>query len=94
MSPRLRHVITNAIGGSDTGVRVEVTRTTLEPGDRLLLCTDGLSDLLDDEVIVAVLTEHPDSAEACDRLVEMANDRGGHDNVTAVVAAFSEPPEA
>jgi PPM family protein phosphatase len=94
LSPRLKHVITNAIGGSDTGVRVEVTRATLEPGDRLLLCTDGLTDLLDDDTIATVLTEHPTAAEACDRLVEMANDRGGHDNVTAVVATFSEPLEA
>jgi protein phosphatase len=92
VSPRLKHVITNAIGGSDTGVRVEVTRAALEPADRLLLCTDGLTDLLDDDAIAAVLAAHPDSTQACEQLVDEANERGGHDNVTAVVAAFAEPP--
>ena len=43
-APQLKHVITNAIGGSESGVRVEVTRAALGPGDRLLLCTDGLTD--------------------------------------------------
>jgi PPM family protein phosphatase len=44
VAPWLRHVITNSVGGSDAGVRVESARATLEPGDRLLLCTDGLTD--------------------------------------------------
>jgi protein phosphatase len=87
-SERLRHIITNAIGGPTPGVRVEMVRAQIDPGDRLLLCTDGLTDLLGDDEIAAVLTEWPGPAEACDRLVEMANARGGHDNVTAVVAAF------
>jgi protein phosphatase len=87
-SERLRHIITNAIGGPTPGVRVEMVRAQIDPGDRLLLCTDGLTDLLGDDEIAAVLTEWPGPAEACDRLVETANARGGHDNVTAVVAAF------
>jgi serine/threonine protein phosphatase PrpC len=91
VSPRLRHVITNAIGGSDAGVRVEVLRAGLEPGDRLLLCTDGLTDLLDDEAITSMLAAHPKSATACEQLVDEANERGGHDNITAVVAAFTAP---
>jgi protein phosphatase len=85
---RLKHVITNAVGGSDSGVRVEATRAALQPGDRLLLCTDGLTDPLGDEAIGSVLAAHPDSQAACDALVSAANARGGRDNVTAVVAAF------
>ncbi|HEY1376549.1 MAG TPA: protein phosphatase 2C domain-containing protein [Gemmataceae bacterium] len=88
-SVRLRHVITNAVGGGDPGVKVEVTRAQLEPGDRLLLCTDGLTDLLDDDRIAATLKTSPDPQEACDRLVADANDRGGHDNITAVIAVFA-----
>jgi protein phosphatase len=87
---RLRHVITNAVGGSDLGVDVDVTRTALQSGDRLLLCTDGLTDLIGDGAIASVLAAHPDSQAACDALVSAANARGGHDNVTAVVAAFGE----
>jgi protein phosphatase len=85
---RLKHVITNAVGGSDSGVRVEVARAELRPGDRLLLCTDGLTDPLGDEAIRSVLAAHAGSQAACDALVSAANARGGRDNVTAVVAAF------
>jgi protein phosphatase len=70
---------------------VEVLRAGLEPGDRLLLCTDGLTDLLDDEAITSMLAAHPESAAACEQLVDEANERGGHDNITAVVAAFTAP---
>jgi serine/threonine protein phosphatase PrpC len=89
-SDRMRHVITNAVGGSEIGVKVEGTQMSLKPRDRLLLCTDGLTDLLDDEAIASMLAAHPDSQAACDALVDAANERGGHDNVTAVVAAFGE----
>ena len=87
-SDRLRHVITNAIGGSEKGVRVDMTRADLEPGDRLLLCTDGLTDRLDDAAIAAVLAGQADPQTACDQLVASANERGGNDNITAVVASF------
>lgn len=89
-SQRLRHVITNAVGGSDSGVEVEASRVDLHPGDRLLLCTDGLTDLIGDEAIASVMEAHPDSQAACDALVSAANARGGTDNVTAVVAAFGD----
>ncbi len=88
-SARLRHVITNAVGGGDPGVKVEMTRAQLEAGDRLLLSTDGLHDMLDDERIAAVMTTSPNPQQACDRLVAEANDRGGYDNITAVVATFA-----
>ena len=90
ISSRLRHVITNSVGGSAAGGWVEIARADLEPDDRLLLCTDGLTDLLADDEIVAVLDKEPDSASACAQLVDEANNRGGHDNVTVVVAEFTE----
>lgn len=57
----------------------------LKTGDRLLLCTDGLTDVLADPVIAGILRREPDSQSACDLLVQAANDAGGHDNVTVVI---------
>ena len=82
-----RHVVTNVLGGNSTGVRVDVQRIGLEPGDLLLLCSDGLTDMLDDARITAILAvDEPETA--CRRLVAEAKDAGGRDNITAVVARF------
>lgn len=89
-----RNVITNFVGGSLPGVRVEVHRVQVAPGDAVLLCTDGLTNMLSDAQIAAILTAHPDPRDACDRLVDAANDAGGKDNVTAVVARCEELPDA
>jgi len=83
-----RHVITNVVGGSDPGVRVEVHKLPLESGDVLLLCSDGLTEMVPDQEILAVLQDKPDPALACERLVARANEEGGKDNVTVVVARF------
>jgi PPM family protein phosphatase len=83
-----RHVVTNVLGGDEAGVRVDVQRASLEPGDVLLLCSDGLTDMLDDKRISAILAEEPEPEAACRRLVGEANESGGKDNITAVVARF------
>lgn len=83
-----RHVVTNVLGGGHAGVRVDVQRVSLEPGDVLLLCSDGLTDMLDDARISAVLAAEPEPEAACASLVAQANEAGGHDNITAVVARF------
>jgi len=90
-SSRHRHVLTNALGGSSAVVQVDTDRLQLEDGDRLLLCSDGLTDLVADEEIAAVLLDAPRSSDACERLVRQALDRGGHDNVTVIVAAYRLP---
>lgn len=56
----------------------------LQPNDRLLLCSDGLTDLVSDAEILAVLREKPMN-EAVDILIDMANQRGGHDNITLIL---------
>jgi protein phosphatase len=84
-----RHVLVNALGGFDDEVAVDVDQLELASGDRLLLCSDGLTDLVDDAEICRVLVESPDSAEAGRRLVDAALARGGRDNVTVVVAAYT-----
>jgi protein phosphatase len=83
-----RHVVTNVLGGGHPGVRVDVQRVALEPGDVLLLCSDGLHDMLDDARIAAVLAEEKGPEAACRKLVAQANEAGGRDNITTVVARF------
>jgi protein phosphatase len=85
-----RHVITNAVGGADRGVRVEAHALTVQSGDCLLLCSDGLTDMLSDEQITEVLQSEPDPRRACETLVTQANAAGGRDNITVVVARYEE----
>jgi protein phosphatase len=81
-----RHVITNVVGGSEPGVEVEVHKAPLEVGDRLLLCSDGLTEMVPEGEILSLLQEGDEPAAICDRLIDRANQAGGKDNVTAVVA--------
>jgi len=82
-----RHLLVNALGGVNPDVEVDVDQLKLASGDRLLLCSDGLTDLVDDDAIREVLIEYRDSAEACLRLVDLALANGGRDNVTVIVAS-------
>ena len=79
-----RNVIYRSLG-SDPQVEVDITRQPLQPGDRLLLCSDGLWEMVRDPQITAIIEETPDAWEACERLVQTANENGGHDNITAIV---------
>ena len=90
---RHRHVLTNALGGTIENVQVDIDRLQLEDGDRLLLCSDGLTDLVDDQTISNILRETTQSSDACERLVQRALDNGGRDNVTVIVAAYRLPEE-
>ncbi|RUL88100.1 PP2C family protein-serine/threonine phosphatase [Tautonia sociabilis] len=90
---RVRHVLSNALGVGGADVFVEFSRHDLADGDRLLLCTDGLTDLVSDAEIALVLDAHPRPADACQALVNLALDRGGKDNVTVVVGRYEFPPE-
>jgi serine/threonine protein phosphatase PrpC len=90
---RHRHVLTNALGGTCEDVHVDTDRLQLEDGDRLMLCSDGLTDLVDDGAITDILREATRSSDACERLVQLALDKGGRDNVTVIVAAYRLPEE-
>jgi protein phosphatase len=85
---RLRHILTNALGGTKEHVDVDVDLVRLEHGDRLLLCTDGLTDGVDDDTIAATLALALSSSDVCHRLLQLALDGGGRDNITAIVATF------
>jgi serine/threonine protein phosphatase PrpC len=84
----LRHVITNVIGGNDPGVKVEAHIAEIGAGDRLVLCSDGLTEMLKHDAIKAVLDADTDPERAARTLVAQANDAGGRDNITVVVVRF------
>jgi PPM family protein phosphatase len=79
-----RSIITRALG-VDSNVQVDVLEETLAEGDRILLTSDGLTSMVDAEAIAGVLDGEEDPQAAADRLVAMANDAGGEDNVTVLV---------
>jgi len=85
---RFRHVLTHAIGIRETGSDPDIRRFRLAGGDRLLLCTDGLTDMVDDAAIAQELERGASSREVCQALVDLALERGGKDNVTVVVARY------
>ncbi len=88
VSPQ-RHVVTRALGMEHT-VQVDVQEQDIAEGDTLLLCSDGLSDMVDEPIIQETLLQAGDDLDAaCDALVELANARGGKDNITAVLVRFS-----
>jgi protein phosphatase len=89
-----RHVITNCVGGNSPGLQPEARKMDLEPGDTLLLCSDGLTEMVPEGKVEAVLLTTPDPRKACERLVAMANEAGGRDNVTAIVARFDSADQA
>ena len=82
------HWITNAIGGNGLGVKVDVHKLTLEPGDVLLLATDGLTNELTDQRIASVLAAESDPEIACNHLMAETLEHGGHDNVTVIIARY------
>ena len=85
---RFRHVITNVVGGSDVGVNVEAHAMEVEAGDRLLMCSDGLTEMVTDDVIAATLRAEPDPEQACRTLLATANEAGGRDNITLLIVRF------
>ena len=90
---RFRHVLTQALGRRGGEVRVEVGRIKLTDGDQLLLCTDGLTEMVADELIAKELKSAGTAEEICRALIERALENGGRDNVTVAVARYHFPPE-
>ena len=81
-----RRVVTNYLGGSEPGVQVELHRLDIHPDDMLLLCSDGLTEMLAEDRVVSVLQSEQESRSICERLVAEANKQGGEDNITEIVA--------
>ena len=83
-----RNIILQALG-PDPHVKVDLTRQDLRKGDLLVMCSDGLSGLIKKEEILGIVTGATDLVTACKELIELANERGGPDNITCIVARFS-----
>jgi len=88
----LRHLITNVVGGNEALRFVEAHALQLQAGDRLLLCSDGLTEMVTNEAIAATLRDEPDPETACKKLVAQANDAGGRDNITVLIVRFDPAP--
>jgi serine/threonine protein phosphatase PrpC len=85
-----RGVVTRAVG-LDPDVRVDLPEPLeLAAGDQVLLCSDGLTEVVDDDRIAAVLAEQADGDDACGALIAAANRGGGPDNVTVVLLRVAE----
>lgn len=89
-APRsMRHVLTAAIGSLDERTEPQVQRFRLVSGDQLLLCTDGLTEMVDDDLIANVLHDARSAELACQGLIDLALGAGGSDNITVVLARFT-----
>src|SRR5579862_4588238 len=80
-----RNLIYRSLGANHAEVDVDVFSITLQPGDALLLCCDGLWEMVRDPQIATILNEQQDPAKACAMLIDKANENGGEDNITAIL---------
>lgn len=90
LSP-LKNRLNQAIGAS-VNITPDYCLYPLEEGDRLLLCSDGLWDMLTDEQMLQAVMQDLPPKKICENLIDMANHAGGHDNITAVVFIYSSKP--
>lgn len=89
-SHHLRHVITNVVGGPEVGVKVEARALQVAAGDRLVLCSDGLSEMVTDEGIASTLEAEPAAEAAARTLLARANEGKAGDNITLIVVNFDD----
>jgi len=89
-SHKRRNLVTRTLG-TQPEVDVDVFEETLEPNDFIVLCTDGLSNYVKEESILAQVTSADSAQEAADGLVRLANERGGRDNITTIVVQADRP---
>ena len=86
---RRGNVITRAVGAEDTVVG-DFYPVLLKPGDRILLCSDGLYGELTAQEILTIIEEHEDMQQLSEALVAAANEKGGRDNITALMIEYTE----
>lgn len=79
-----KNKITRAVG-TQVGVDVDTFEHRLEPGDKILMCTDGLTNMVGDDEIFEIIQGSRDLIEAAERLIEIANEHGGNDNIGVVL---------
>ena len=79
-----KNIITRAIGGYDT-VEAEIFSVDLKPGDQILMCSDGLSNMLEDSEILRIVKGSSDVDSAVNNLIKKANENGGKDNISVII---------
>ena len=80
-----RNLIYQSLGAGHKNVDPDVFHEKLQAGDKLLLCSDGLWEMVRPPDLLKALTEQDDAQKICDNLINLANDNGGEDNISAVV---------
>jgi protein phosphatase len=86
---RMRNVLTKALGARDD-VDFEIAEQPLEPGDTVLLSSDGLTNMLPDGRLLEIVSAHAgDPEKACRELIDQANAEGGRDNISAILAHYA-----
>jgi PPM family protein phosphatase len=88
---KLRHVLTRVVGKGSGKADADIQCLPLADGDLLMLCTDGLTDLVDDNQIADVLSRPRPAEGTCRDLVDLALEAGGTDNITVILARYSIP---
>ena len=79
-----KNIITRAIGG-ESKVEAEMFSVELKPKDKILMCSDGLSNMVDDTEILEIINREPDIEKAARMLIDVANENGGKDNISVVI---------
>jgi PPM family protein phosphatase len=88
----IKNLVTRALG-VESGVLMEVNEHAVELGDMYLLCSDGLSDMVNDAVIAKIMTSEPTLERQAQALIDAANDHGGRDNISVLLAEVTEASE-
>jgi protein phosphatase len=88
----VKHILTHAVGAGGSGPAVIAEHFRLADDDSLLLCTNGLTDVVDDEAVADVLASRRSPGEQCDLLMDLALANGAEDNTTVVVVNYHVPP--
>jgi serine/threonine protein phosphatase PrpC len=87
---QFRHLLLNNLGDHQGNVSAQIHHFQIVPGDRLLLCTDGLTDMVTDDAIAAIVQQASTPQSACEKLLGAALGNGGKDNITVIVASASQ----
>ncbi|GCE11018.1 PP2C family protein-serine/threonine phosphatase [Tengunoibacter tsumagoiensis] len=84
-----RNLIYRSLGAGHKNIEIDIFHETLQPGDRLLLCSDGLWEMVRQQDLIATLSEAASPQDICNKLINQANENGGEDNITAIVIHVS-----
>ncbi len=80
-----RNIITRCVGDSPTAPVADFITFPIQKGDRILLCSDGLNSMIDDDLIQRIVSSGEDTSAVAERLIAAANEAGGEDNITVAL---------